>query len=71
MDIHVVPFKGIQEVAFYNSDGLAAYLKKEGTSLEKALEDMENNPMPDWEVDLGKLSPPHSVSKSILTTQRI
>lgn len=64
MDIHVVSFKGIPEVAFYSNDDLMAYLKKEGTSLEKALEDMENNPMPDWEVytievNSGKLPLPH------------
>jgi len=50
MEIHVVLFKGIPELAFYNQDNLAAYLKKEGTSLEKVREDMENNPMTDWEV---------------------
>ena len=50
MEIHVVLFKGIPEVAFLKRDDLAAYLKKESTSLEKVLEDMENNPMPEWEV---------------------
>ena len=50
MGIHVVLFKGIPEVAFYKRDDLAAYLKNEGTSLEKVREDMGNNPMPEWEV---------------------
>ena len=50
MEIHVVLFKGIPDVAFYNRDDLATYLKKHGTSLEKVLEEMGNNPMPEWEV---------------------
>ena len=48
--IYVVLFKGIPEVAFYNRSGLAAYLEKADTSLKKVLEDMENNPMAEWEV---------------------
>lgn len=47
-NIHVVLFTGIPEVAFYRRDVLAAYLMKEGTSLEMVREDMENNPMPIW-----------------------
>lgn len=50
MEIHIVLFKGIPEVAFYEEKGVAAYLRREGTSLEKVHEDMENNPMPSWEV---------------------
>ena len=50
MEIHIVLFKGIPEVALYKRDKLAAYMKKEGTSLEKVREDMENNAMPEWEV---------------------
>jgi hypothetical protein len=49
MEIHVVLFKGIPEVAFYKEKDLATYLKKEGTSLEKVREDMESNTMVDWE----------------------
>ena len=50
MEVHVVLFKGIPDVAFRNLDDLAVYLKQYGTSLETVLEDMENNPMPAWEV---------------------
>lgn len=50
MEIHVVSFKGVPEVAFYKEKDLAVYLKKEGTSLKKVRYDMENNPMPEWEV---------------------
>ena len=39
MEIHVLSFKGIPEVVFYERDDLAAYLRKEGTSLEKVRED--------------------------------
>ena len=46
MEIHIVLFKGIPEVAFYEEKGVIAYLRKEGTSLEKVHEDMGNNPMP-------------------------
>ncbi len=50
MEIHVLSFKGIPEVGFYKRDDLAAYLKKEGMSLEKVREDMKLNPTPEWEV---------------------
>ncbi len=50
MEIHVLSFKGIPEVGFFRRDELAAYLKKEGMSLEKVRVDMENNLNPDLEV---------------------
>ena len=50
METHVLSFKGIPEVGFYSRDDLVAYLKKEGKSLGKVHEDMENNPIPEWEV---------------------
>jgi hypothetical protein len=50
MEVYVVLFKWIPEVAFYREKDLAAYLRKEGTSLKKVREDMENNPMAEWEV---------------------
>ena len=50
MEIHIVLFKGIPEVAFYEEKEVAAYLRNEGTSLEKVREDMEANPIPEWEV---------------------
>ena len=49
-EIQIVCFKGIPQVAFHSRDDLVAYLEKEDTSFEKVLEDMENNPMPNWEV---------------------
>jgi hypothetical protein len=48
--IYVASFKGIPEVAFYKEKELETYLKKEGTSFKKVQEDMENNPMAEWEV---------------------
>ena len=50
MEIHILSFKGIPEVAFYKEKDLAAYLKEQGTSLREVREDMEANPMPNWEV---------------------
>jgi hypothetical protein len=50
MDIYVVLFKGIPEMAFYEEKGVIAYLRKEGKFLKKVHEDMENNPIPNWEV---------------------
>ena len=37
-------------VAFFKREDLSAYLNKEGTSLEKVCEEMEHNPMPEWEM---------------------
>jgi len=48
--IYVLLFKGIPDAAFYDSGGLAAYLAKHGKTHKQVLEDMENNPMPEWEV---------------------
>ena len=48
--IYIVLFKGIPDAAFYDSKELAAYLAKQGRTHAQVLEDMENNPMPDWEV---------------------
>ena len=50
MTIHVVLFKGIPDAAFYEEKDLAAYLAKQGKTHTQVLEDMENNPMPEWEV---------------------
>ena len=50
MEIHVLSFKGIPEVAFYNEKDLALYLEEHGTSLRKVRVDMEVNPMPEWEM---------------------
>lgn len=50
MDIHVVSFKGIAEVAFRDRDDLAAYLREQDTNLEKVREDMEANPVSEWDI---------------------
>jgi hypothetical protein len=50
MEIHVVLFEGIPQVAFYSRNGLRSYLKREGTSLRKIGEYIRNGQIPDWEV---------------------
>jgi hypothetical protein len=48
--VYVVLFKGIPGAAFYSEKDLDAYLGREGISVKEVREDMENNPMPNWEI---------------------
>ena len=48
--IHVVLFKGVPDVAFCCDKDLTAFLREYGTTWEKFLADMKDNPTPEWEV---------------------
>ena len=63
MEIHVVLFKGIPDAAFYEEKGLPAYLRKHGTSIDRVSADMENNPLPDWEVYAVELKQDKHIAK--------